>query len=117
MKAKYQDVLNKEDTIFKIELIEKKEDILVYKEDDALVKINFNGGSCSIIRDGVVYTTIELSLGKEGKCEVKSPYGNMNFTTKAIEILTSPDYFEIEYQLLENNDVISHIKFILDLKN
>jgi len=89
-----------------------KDDSLLYRykhdEDDSKVSVMFMDDSFVLksVGDQVISETTLLKNGN-GKTIVKSPYGDMFFDTKTLEMKKSEGHWHVHYQILADNDVIS----------
>ena len=101
---------------------EKKYDIkavlddnkLIYKdnETDAEVHITVENNGIHIHRICDTITDIELIEGGIAQAKVSSQFGEMLFNTKLLEKVTNENEIAIEYQLLGDEEIITHKKII-----
>lgn len=110
----YEDLLTKEvkkETVTKIIL---NEGHITYIDKDSKVNIIYDKNSCEIIRKGESVTIISLLKDNVGKCTINSAYGQIVFDTKLINIIKTTKYLEVEYQLLEQKNIVSHLKYRIE---
>ena len=101
---------------------EKKHDIkavlddnkLIYKDNEtnAEVHITIENNGIHIYRICDTITDIELIEGGIAQAKVSSQFGEMVFNTKLLEKTIKDNEIAIEYQLLGDEEIITHKKII-----
>lgn len=83
-----------------------------YKEnnDDASVQITSDTESVEIIRHGEVISKIILQLGTVNSVLIESVYGVIEMESYTISINRSQGCLNVEYQLLQQDDIVDHYK-------
>lgn len=101
---------NSEEKAFGISGI-KENNKLIYEENDTKAKV-----SLTLEKDGIHIqricdniTDIELVKGG-GIAKISSEYGEMIFTTKLIELEVKEEKVIVEYQLLSEQEIVTHKK-------
>ncbi len=79
-----------------------------YDENGKQTIISFYPEGAQITRKAETETKIDLVEGKSALAEVVSEYGTITLQTKLIYCQKKEESWEIEYQLLDQHDVILH---------
>lgn len=109
---------NKEIEYFISEYHENETDLHVrYREENqgATTTIVANAEQIKIIRSGEVTSNIPLSLNERQTVVIDSPYGQMYMESKALVIVKKDNVIHVEYQLLQEQQVIGHYKITWQL--
>lgn len=93
------------------------EDVLSYQDKETGNKhtITFCDEYIRFLNEGNFSSDTTLKEN-DGKAIVNSPYGRMKFETKCINKDKNDDFWSVEYQILDGNQVITHQKMIWEFK-
>lgn len=109
---------NKEIEYFISEYHEIETDLHVrYREENqgATTTIVANAEQIKIIRSGEVTSNIPLSLNERQTVVIDSPYGQMYMESEALVIVKKDNVIHVEYQLLQEQQIIGHYKITWQL--
>lgn len=113
IKQSFLDVATKENESFIADFIETNGRMnFRYQEklDDANVQIMAEADNVEIVRHGEAISHIRLKLEAIDKVLIDSPFGQMEMESYTINIVKSPNVLLVEYQLLQEKQVIGHFK-------
>ena len=72
-------------------------------------EVSLEEGRIILSHDGDTQSRIELRKDGPGTAEIQTPYGEIRCETKLLEYRRSPNEVYIEYEILQETDVVSHI--------
>ena len=72
-------------------------------------EVSLEEGRIILSHDGDTQSRIELFKDGPGTAQIQTPYGEMRCTTRLLEYRRSPNEAYIEYEILQETDVVSHI--------
>ncbi len=96
-----------------------KDQTLIYKEKDddkSLHEIHWKEDEILILRKSEFKTEVHLNKIGKGIAKVHSQFGVMELETNLIQYDQNDDRWMIEYQIISQDDVVTHQQFIWILK-
>ena len=72
-------------------------------------EVSLEAGRVILCHDGDTHSRIELRKDAPGTAQIQTPYGEIRCVTRLLEYRRSPNEAYIEYEILQETDVVSHI--------
>ncbi|MFV0479218.1 MAG: DUF1934 family protein [Anaerorhabdus sp.] len=104
------DYLSKQHSILYQGNLTKMEQSFTFETDDQVINvIQFLKTGVQIDRNGDMKTTIILPYNQLGVATAVHKFGQLQFTSKLLQSHYADGRWEIEYQLLQQQEVVSHM--------
>ena len=72
-------------------------------------EVSLEEGKVILSHDGETQSRIELFKDGTGSAEIQTPYGEIRCAARLLEYRRGPYEVYIEYEILQDSDVVSHI--------